>query len=234
MNILIVDDELLELEQLVFLIHQRYPEWNLFEAEDAVQAKRVLSQHLIDLSLLDIHLPGESGLELCDYIRGNYKTECVMITAHADFQYAQHAIKLHVFDYLVKPIMTEELYRMLEHYMNRYGYVEGLSLDIQGVIRVIREEYRSKINLADLAARVHVSPNYLSRKFSKELGMSFQEYLLTYRIEMAKVFLKKHPDWSIQKVSEETGFATINHFSQSFKKHTCETPTQYREGKYHD
>ncbi|MED4935266.1 response regulator transcription factor [Heyndrickxia coagulans] len=234
MNILIVDDEILELEQLVFLIRQRYPEWELFEAEDAVQAKKMLENHPIDLSFLDIRLPGESGLELCAYIRENYKSECVMITAHADFQYAQHAIKLHVFDYLVKPIITEELYRMLVNYVNKYGYIEGLSSDIQEVIRIIREDFHSKINLADLASQVHVSSNYLSRKFSKELGMSFQEYLIKYRIEMAKVFLKAHPEWSIQKIAEETGFASIYHFSQSFKKHVMETPTQYREKLHHD
>ncbi|KHD86293.1 response regulator transcription factor [Heyndrickxia ginsengihumi] len=230
MNILIVDDEILELEQLTFLIHQRYPEWRIYEAEDAAVAKRILQQQTIDLSLLDIHLPGETGLDLCSYIRNHYKTECIMVTAHAEFQYAQHAIKLQVFDYIVKPIITEELYRTLDRYMNQYGYLEGISSDIRQVVEIIRDQYYSKMNLTELAEKVHVSPNYLSRKFSKEIGMSFQEYLVSYRIEIAKNLLQAHPDWSIQKISEETGFASIYHFSQSFKKHVNEAPTKYKEG----
>lgn len=231
MNILIVDDELLELEQLSFLIHQKYPEWKLFEAEDAVQAKKILHEHDVDLALLDIHLPGESGLALCRYIKQHFETECVMVTAHAEFQYAQNAIKMQVFDYLVKPIMTDELYRMLDRFIQQYGYVEGVSDIVKQALEFIRKNYRSKINLTDLAQRIHVSPNYLSRKFSKEIGMSFQEYLVVYRIEMAKKFLKEHSDWSIQKVSEETGFTSINHFSHSFKKHVHLTPRQYKEKK---
>ncbi|MBE6185144.1 MAG: response regulator, partial [Bacillus sp. (in: Bacteria)] len=156
MNILIVDDEILELEQLTFLIHQRYPEWRIYEAEDAAVAKRILQQQTIDLSLLDIHLPGETGLDLCSYIRNHYKTECIMVTAHAEFQYAQHAIKLQVFDYIVKPIITEELYRTLDRYMNQYGYLEGISSDIRQVVEIIRDQYHSKMNLTELAEKVHV------------------------------------------------------------------------------
>lgn len=42
MNVLIVDDEPLEIEQLHYLIQEQYPSWNLYEAEDAVRAKRCL------------------------------------------------------------------------------------------------------------------------------------------------------------------------------------------------
>ncbi|MCB7071543.1 helix-turn-helix domain-containing protein [Caldibacillus sp. 210928-DFI.2.22] len=234
MNILIVDDEILEIEQLTYLINEKYPEWKIFRAEDTVQAKQILLVQTIHLALLDIHLPGESGLELFKYIRQHYQTECVIVTAFAEFQYAQQAIKLQALDYLVKPIMTDELYQMLNKYIQKVGYVEGQSQLIRQALEFIHEHYPEKIHLSMLANEVHTSPNYLSRKFSKEIGMSFQEYLTLHRIEIAKKLLKKQPDWSIQKISEEVGFASIHYFSLSFKKHVGSTPSQYRESPHHD
>lgn len=234
MKIIIVDDEQLELEQLHFLIHQRYPSWTVFKAEDAVQAKRVLEQHAIDLALLDIHLPGESGLDLCLYIKENYETECMMITAFGTFQYAKQAIRLQVFDYIVKPVIIKEFYQSLDRFKEQYGYLEKVSPAIQQVIDIIHKNYASKLNLKDLSEEVHMAPTYLSRKFSEELGMSFQEYVVSFRIEKAKKLLKEHPDWSIHRIAEEAGFASLHHFSSTFKKIVSLSPRQYKESLYHD
>lgn len=234
MRILIVDDEPLELEQIDFLIHKKYPSWTVFQADDAAQAKKVLEAQPIDLALLDIHLPGESGLSLCSYLKEKYQTECIMITAYGKFHYAREAIKMHVFDFIVKPVIEKEFYETLEKFKNQFGYLDGVSPLIQQVIDRIQENYASKLNLTDLADQVHVSSSYLSRKFSEELNMNFQEYLVQYRIEKAKQFLKDCPDWSIQRVSEETGFTSPTHFSYTFKKVVQLSPRQYKENFTHD
>lgn len=234
MKILIVDDEQLELEQLQLLIHQRYPSWTVYMAEDAVQAKKILEQHPIDLALLDIHLPGESGLDLCLYIKEKYETECMMITAYETFQYAKQAIKLQVFDYIVKPVITKEFYQSLDRFKEQYGYLDQVSPAIQQVIDLIHKNYASKLNLKNLAEEVHMAPTYLSRKFSEELGMSFQEYIVSFRIEKAKKLLKEHPDWSINRIAEESGFSSLHHFSSTFKKMVALSPRQYKESLFHD
>jgi two-component system, response regulator YesN len=234
MKILIVDDEHLEIEQLLFLIHERYPAWTVFKAEDAVQAKKILENHSINLALLDIHLPGESGLDLCLYIRDHYDTECMMITAYENFQYAKQAIRLHVFDYIVKPIISKEFYLALDRFKDQYGYLDRVSPVVQQVIDIIHKSYSLKLNLKDVAGEVHLSPTYLSRKFSEELGLSFQEYVITFRIEKAKKLLKENPDWTIQQVSEESGFTSLHHFSSTFKKIVKLSPRQYKESLSHD
>ncbi|MCM3766287.1 helix-turn-helix domain-containing protein [Neobacillus niacini] len=234
MNILLVDDEQLELEQLHYLIQQRYPSWTVYKAEDAVQAKKVLKQHQIDLALLDIHLPGESGLDLCLYIKENYETECIMITAFETFQYAKQAIRMHVFDYIGKPVISEEFYQSLDRFREQYGYLEGVSPAVKQVIDLIRKNYSSKLNLKDLSEQVHMAPTYLSRKFSEELGMSLQEFIISFRIDRAKQLLKEHPDWSIHKIAEETGFASLHHFSSTFKKLVSMSPSRYKESLVHD
>ncbi|MDM5336429.1 response regulator [Fictibacillus enclensis] len=234
MNVLIVDDEPLEIEQLHYLIQEQYPSWNLYEAEDAVQAKKVLEEYSIDLALLDIHLPGESGLDLCVHIKEQYETECIMVTAFEDFQYAKQALQLHVFDYIVKPVISREFYQTLEKFVKSFGYLEKVSPSIEKVIQLIHNSYELKLNLKELADEVHMAPNYLSRKFSEEVGMNFQEYVISYRITKAKSFLKQQPGWSIQHVSEKSGFTSLHHFSSTFRKIVQLSPSQYRESLQHD
>lgn len=157
-----------------------------------------------------------------------------MVTAFEDFQYAKQALQLHVFDYIVKPVISREFYQTLEKFVTTFGYLEKVSPSIEKVIQLIHNRYEAKLNLKELAKEVHMAPNYLSRKFSEEVGMNFQEYVISYRITKAKSFLKQQPDWSIQQVSEKSGFTSLHHFSSTFKKIVQLSPSQYRESLQHD
>ncbi|MFA6505439.1 MAG: helix-turn-helix domain-containing protein [Treponemataceae bacterium] len=79
-------------------------------AYDAEEAKRLLSSRGADIMLCDIEMPGESGLELIAWARSSVpELETVILTCHADFSYAREAIRLGSFDYLIKPVSTEDL-----------------------------------------------------------------------------------------------------------------------------
>lgn len=54
------------------------------------------------------------------------------------------------------------------------------------VKKYVEEHYMNEIQLRDLAAVAHVSGSYLSVKFKKEVGCSFTEYLVRFRINKAK------------------------------------------------
>ncbi|RFU64852.1 response regulator transcription factor [Peribacillus glennii] len=228
MRILIVDDEPLELEQLRYLIREKYPLCEIKEAEDAAVAKRLLADYSFQLALIDIHLPGEDGLNLCAYIKENYKTECMMITAYQEFDYARRSIKLQVMDYLTKPVIAKELYQALDHYISHFGG-NHLSPEINQVMEHIHQHYACKLNLQELGSFIHVSPSYLSRKFTEETGKNFQEYVVEFRIEKAKELIKQNPFLSMGIIAERTGFSSQNHFSTSFKKYTGVSPSVYKE-----
>ena len=233
MRVLVVDDEYLELEQLKYLITEKYPLWEIFEAEDAAVAKNLLRKHTFHLAFIDIHLPGDNGLVLCAYIRENYKTECVMVTAFQDFNYARQSIKLHVFDYLLKPIIQHELYHVLESFASVHGNA-ALSPSIQKAVNYIEEHFAEKLSLQGLAEHIHMSPTYVSRRFSEETGMTFQEFLIQYRIGKAKELMKCSPFLSMGMIAEKTGFSSQNHFSTAFKKWTGNSPRDYKEKQNHD
>lgn len=79
-------------------------------AGDAREARRVMEKNDYVLALLDINLPGESGLDLAKYVRCEYPdTGMFMVTGVDDPQVARVAMDLGVHGYLVKPFEPNEL-----------------------------------------------------------------------------------------------------------------------------
>ncbi|GAB3926329.1 LytR/AlgR family response regulator transcription factor [Larkinella terrae] len=100
---MIVDDN--EIDRLTALAHARqYPMLDLVGVfESATEAFPFLQNRPVDVLLLDVDMPGLSGLEL----RGRLRQipVCVFITAYPDF--AAESFAVDAFDYLVKPIRAE-------------------------------------------------------------------------------------------------------------------------------
>jgi putative two-component system response regulator len=107
-ELLIVDDEaaLRRWERRV-LEAQRY---TCAEAGDVPEAREALAAGRYELALLDVNLPGGSGIELLAQIRIEHPdTAVLMITAQDDMALATTAIELGAYGYLVKPVRTGEL-----------------------------------------------------------------------------------------------------------------------------
>nr|CAB60195.1 hypothetical AraC/XylS-like protein [Clostridium beijerinckii NCIMB 8052] len=63
------------------------------------------------------------------------------------------------------------------------------SLIVRKAINYIKEYYSDKISLEEIASGMNITPEYLSRLFTKELGKSFSDYLKEFRIHKAKELL---------------------------------------------
>lgn len=120
MNALFVDDELDVLDGILNEIEfEKIGISNVYTASTAMRAKEILSETPIDILVTDIEMPQMSGLELLEWAQKN-KLSMVSIfcTAYSDFNYAQKAIKLHAFDYFLKPIFFSALQDKLEAAVN--------------------------------------------------------------------------------------------------------------------
>lgn len=229
MNVLLLDDEPLELEQLEYLLQSEFPLWKFFKAGDANQAHSISHNHHIHLAFLDINLPGKSGLEFGEELRKKNKdVDIIMVSACQDFSYAQQSIRIGVVDYLTKPVIESELFKILSRYKEN-PISQNYSSLIQSALKAIHERFADKISLSDIASVVHVNPTYLSRKFHEEVGISFSEYLIQYRIETAKRLLIANPNWTISDVAECCGFSSQNYFSTLFRKIEGISPKEFRE-----
>lgn len=109
--------------------------------------------------------------------------------------------------------------RMLDGNWNSGEYVEFVK-------KYVEEHYMNEIQLRDLAAVAHVSGSYLSVKFKKEVGCSFTEYLVRFRINKAKE-LFEHRFTSCKEVASMVGYIDYTQFSKIFKKYTGKSPTEY-------
>ena len=98
-------------------------------------------------------------------------------------------------------------------------------------IRTVRDyiarHYASKVQLSDLALLLNVSPSYLSTRFTAEVGCSFTEYLLRYRMDKACELLQEG-SLSCKEVAERVGYEDYAQFSKMFKRYKGAAPTQFR------
>jgi DNA-binding NtrC family response regulator len=102
MKILILDDEKQFTEELSgFFLGS---DFESFEANTAAEGEKILSNHNIDLMILDVRLPGVNGLDILKEVKVKYPyMEVIIISAHGDMDTVIKAMRLGAFDYLRKP-----------------------------------------------------------------------------------------------------------------------------------
>lgn len=86
----------------------------------------------------------------------------------------------------------------------------------------------SNLSVADVAEKLCVTPNYLSRLFSQNTGEGCNEYMVRKRLEKAALLLAE-TDLPAGKIAFSVGYNDINYFSLAFKKFTGLSPTAYRK-----
>lgn len=110
-SLLIAEDEILERRMLEKIISNECPEIsNLLLAKHGLEALSLARQHAPDILLVDINMPGLTGIDLIRTLRAEgYAGRVLILTAYSDFSYARQAIDLDVMGYLLKPVSPPEL-----------------------------------------------------------------------------------------------------------------------------
>lgn len=107
-RLLLVDDEELARVKLRYLL-AAHPQWQIAaECASAAQACTVLADTSIDLVLLDIQMPGQSGLDLARTLCTRQEPPLIIFVT-AFNQYALEAFDVHALDYLQKPVSGQRL-----------------------------------------------------------------------------------------------------------------------------
>jgi DNA-binding LytR/AlgR family response regulator len=111
MKCIIVDDNKMARMALKQLVSQLSNVELVAECNDAAEALDILNSSQVDVLLLDIEMPGMTGLDLIKKL-GNTKPLIIFITAKKD--YAVEAFELNVIDYLIKPIALPRLKQAID------------------------------------------------------------------------------------------------------------------------
>lgn len=115
-TVLVADDNLFTLQSMRSTVPWR--EWG-FEviawSENGVDAWEKIEKYQPDIAILDIHMPGLSGLDLATKAQTLQKKPLIIfLSAYDKFSYAKKGLRLGVFDYLLKPLDNEELKMILD------------------------------------------------------------------------------------------------------------------------
>lgn len=98
---------------------------------------------------------------------------------------------------------------------------------LRHILNYCHEHYTEHITLDDLSANLHLSKYYISRTMNNKIGISFNDYINTLRINFACDLLTQ-TDKKIADISEESGFGTIRSFNRVFYDIKGVTPQEYR------
>lgn len=257
MNLLIINDEELTADTMKEDINWKdYGIDEVFTAYEAEQAKEVIQSENVDIMLCDIEMPGDNGIELLRWVRQEEKPiECIFLTCHPSFAYAQEAISLNCQEYILIPARYEEIGKgvqkvvqriLKEQEMKRYEEYGRKAVQEQidqavethgkkrtgkelagDVARYISEHLgESELTVNELGKHFFVHPVYLNRIFKKEKAMPVSQYILTERMELAAQLLRSQT-LSAGAVAEQVGYQQYTNFCNAFKKFYGDTPLEY-------
>jgi YesN/AraC family two-component response regulator len=256
-QLLIADDEMLERMVLgKTLMKNLRGRCEILEAENGRQVLEIYDKKKPQILILDIEMPGITGIEAAQRIREKDKNCCIIfLTAFDDFSYAKKAISVHALEYLLKPFDEQELMLVIEEALRQAEQSAGRDMasaaqddvDIlpmeatdsedtkltkvtEEISRYIRENYVHDISMQDAARHMNYSEAYFSKLFKQCFGKNFTAYLTGFRVEAAKKLLAQ-PDINVKEVGFAVGYQDSGYFTKVFKRITGKNPTEYRTGR---
>ena len=258
-RLLIADDEKLEREALAEMVARRFEHEVVLElAENGRKAADTAVLWGADLILMDIEMPGMSGLDAARAVLAQ-RPGCrvIFVTAYSLFQYAHEAVHLGACDYLLKPVDPDELEASIRRAMRQ---VEAeRKLEELATAKALPEPQDAGAAPAEDAAdedspaamvmaqvRRYLEDNYMFDLSLDSVGeilhispaylsAQFKKYqkmnfldCLTELRINAAKELLADPLRSTAEVASMVGYDDSSYFARAFKKRTGMTPTQYR------
>ena len=247
-TLLIVDDEPAVLEGI-----SRILDWKALgfgRVRTARSCYEVIS-HVVDwkpdVCLVDVRIGDEFGYELINHLNSmGILSNYVMMSGYDEFDYACEALRCGALDYLLKPVDKDKLRKRMEQIIveKLHGTLpeqkgenqdpvlgrpyEELSPLIRKIVMMTAMEYGQHVSLKSMADRFRMNATYLGQIFIRETGMKFSEYLMAYRMQVAKERIL-NTDEKISAIAAGVGYSNLNYFYQHFHGYYQRTPSEIRQ-----
>ena len=138
MRVMIVDDEPLALDRLRMCLQQTPQVELVGAASDGDEALQLITELKPDLVLLDIQMPGRSGVAVARALSNSRRPEVVFVTAFTEF--APEAFDLEAADYLLKPVRFDRVLEAIRRAARRLKLEDtyGRVSDLESALRTVR------------------------------------------------------------------------------------------------
>lgn len=110
-------------------------------------------------------------------------------------------------------------------YHKQTGLLAGERLQV--VFDYVLHNFQNEVKLESVALLVHMTPNAFCKFFKQRTNKTLFQFLIELRVEHAGQLLKKHSDFSIAEIAEQSGFQSISNFNRKFKAIKGISPSQY-------
>lgn len=216
-KVIVVDDEpVIRQGMLCFINWESLSCTIVYEAGNGIEANEYIKSNPVDIIIADIKMPGMDGIELAKNIYEQYPNiKVIILTAFADFSYAQQAIKYNVVDFVIKtnpsekiPEAIQKAKELIESEKDRERKLEMLKSKINDNISEISEKF-----LKDIINGIVINPSVIAGKV-KELDIKLDNYfLIAYEINKSS---EETTDDSIEEHNKFI-FSVKNFLSLAFK-----------------
>lgn len=257
-RIVIADDESMIRQGLLSLDWKANGMEIVGVAKNGIEAEEMIDSQVFDILLTDIKMPGMGGLELAEHLRqANPKAKVILLSGYSEFSYAQKAISLGVYGYILKPSTPKEIIEYvksacqeivkeqkkekdihtmkskLESYEEVIGAKQAVEeekqeTDIQDILQYIYSHYEENLTLSALAGQFYFSTVYMSCYIKRYTGHTFLEILTSVRMYHAAKLLKE-TKLKNREIGMRIGIPDERYFGQVFKKTYNITPYEYRK-----
>ncbi len=198
-NLLIVDDEEM-IRELVCSALAREGH-RCYQAGNVEEGLLSLHRQAIDLVLLDIMMPGDSGIDLLQEVKKSYPdTGVVMITASSDMETALSCIHTGADDYIVKPFSLDRIVITVRNSLEkRRLLLENKEYQVHLELKVQQQTEQIRLAMKEINLSYEQTLTALVRALDareKEIG-SHSERVMNYSILLAKSWGIEEPELSM-------------------------------------
>lgn len=160
LRVLVIDDERPALDELAYLLERDGRVGEVLTSDSATQGLVTLQAEEVDAVVLDIQMPGLSGIELAQVLtRFRTPPAIVFVTAHEE--HAVDAFELRAVDYVLKPVRADRLAEAVRRVVDRRDASTGHDLEVAvergGVTRIVRRSDITYVEAQGDYARLHTS-----------------------------------------------------------------------------
>lgn len=219
-------------------------EYKLLEAENGVEAMKIIEKHQVDLIVSDLLMPEMDGLELSKRVKENLATSHIpflILTAVHSEENEKKCYSIGVDEYLCKPFDADIFkYRIRNILTLRRGYQERLSQpavlsDISelGLIEESRDKIfmdramelmklhyaEAEYGLDAFVRDMGYSKTLVNQKMQSLAGMPIGQFMKNFRLDMGRQLLEQGKgDANVSEVAYAVGFNDPKYFTKCFKQ----------------
>jgi len=217
-NVVVADDEAHHRRGLGKMIKRLRPQYQVVECKNGKEAYEYFCHHGADIMISDIRMPIMDGLELMEKIGGEVsETKVVLLTSYAYFEYAQKAVSMGAFDYLVKPVNEKMIVHLLQRIESQIETDQSIRREKELLLEQVNS-LKMEIKVQGNTARLKTNtlPNG-NQDGSGSTGMKKNEQV----VRRALQYIEEHfaEDLSLEWVAANCHF-NVSYFSSLIKRET--------------